>query len=108
MKHVGLGPRFITGLPLGQQGWTLGPYVIVVSIQDNSHIMATVKIGLIILKEIGVGIMHIPPQVLWIHHVPGEMCKLWAYNIVHGESLNAIMTRQVRFNIVNMLWYTHG
>ncbi len=52
--------------------------------------------------------MNISSQVLWIHHVPGVMCKLWSCNVIQGESLNPLMTGRVRFKITNMLWHTCG
>ena len=108
MKPISPCLGFVTGLPLCQHGQIVGPYVIVVSVRDNSHKAMTAKVGLINLKEIGEGIMHIHSQVLWVHHVPGVMCEHWSHKVVQDKSLKPITAGQVRFKITNMLQHTHG
>ena len=95
MKCFSPCPGLVTSLPLGEHGWIVGPYVIVVSAQDNSFKMATVVVVLVNLKEIREGIIHIPSQVLRLHCVPGDVCELWLHDIVQGESLYPIMSGQV-------------
>ncbi len=91
-KHVSPFAGLVTSLPLGQHSWIFGPYQVVVLVQDNPGKTVTVVVGLVNLREIREGIMHILSQFLWGYCARGEMCKLWSQNVVRGESLNPIMT----------------
>ncbi len=77
--------------------------MVVVSVGDNSCKIKSIEVCLFDLKEIRRCIKHIPSQVLWAHHVLGEVCKLWSHDIVQGETLYPIMSGQVILKIANML-----
>ena len=84
-NYVTLNAGLIASLPLSKDIQILWPDLIIIPDRENLRRLVTVKVSLIKLKEVGEGVIHIPPPVLGLHHVLGEVHKHKSHNDIRGN-----------------------